>query len=229
MSLAGHIRMTRFRPIPGRSGGVTMYAADALSGVAMAEGSGVEELVAAAAAGDARAWNDIVERFVPLVRSVIRSFRLSPSDAEDVSQTLWLRLVEHLGDIRDPAALPGWIRSTARNECLTLVRVSQRTTLPGAGLDNTLDASVEAADPGEAMYAQQSHEALLRALAELPDSQRRLLEALLADPPLTYDEISTRLGIPRGSIGPTRARALQNVRASSALSAMVSFDSGARR
>ena len=88
---------------------------------------GMGELVAAAAQGDQRAWAALVERYVPLVYSIIRRYRLSDKDAEDVSQTVWLRLVEHLGAIREPQALPGWLATTTRHEALGVLRSKRRT------------------------------------------------------------------------------------------------------
>src|SRR5687768_6246105 len=89
--------------------------------------SDVTALVRAAGQGDQTAWADLVDRYAPLVASVVHGFRLPPHDAEDVLQTVWLRLVEHLGDLREPRALPMWIITTTRNECLRLLRRGQRS------------------------------------------------------------------------------------------------------
>src|SRR3712207_8731359 len=86
----------------------------------------VPQLVTAASRGDQGAWNAIVDRYLPLVYSVTRVHRLSQSDAEDVNQTVWLRLVEHLDDIREPRALPKWIMTTAKHECLRLIKAGHR-------------------------------------------------------------------------------------------------------
>jgi RNA polymerase sigma factor (sigma-70 family) len=189
----------------------------------------VADLVRDARAGRSDAWDALVERYTPLVVSVIRRYRLQGSDLEDVVQTLWLRLVEHLGDIREPQALPGWIVTTVRNECLGTLRQRQRTRpfdpLAAVGeLELTGPVSVDGAvavDVGvvDGMAESGRHEVLLQALAELPDNQRRLLLLLVTDPPLSYGEISSRLGIPIGSIGPTRARALQRIRQHHAVAA----------
>jgi RNA polymerase sigma factor (sigma-70 family) len=177
--------------------------------------SEVEELVDAARAGDAAAWDALVDRYLPLVTAVIRRLRLSPADADDVNQTVWLRLVEHLDRLREPRALPGWLATTARNEGLRLIRRRARD-LPVDPGSTTFDIA-EVSDPGGALVEDLKSHALREAMLELPDKRRELLLLMLADPPVSYDEISARLGIPRGSIGPTRARALEQLRSSRAL------------
>src|SRR4051812_28010235 len=82
--------------------------------------------VEAAKDGDQGAWNQLVERYIPLVMSVTRRYGLRSHDAADVNQTLWLRLVEHLADIREPHALPGWIVTTASRESLRLLKSRKR-------------------------------------------------------------------------------------------------------
>jgi RNA polymerase sigma factor (sigma-70 family) len=175
------------------------------------EGS-VSDLVAAALAGDHSSWNRLVDRYTPLVLSIVRRHRLQGSDAEDVVQTVWLRLVEHLGGIRQPAALPGWIATTARNECLHVIRGHKLVSPTDLGEQGSPEGVGEPGIDRDLLEAER-HEALLIALAELPDRQRALLLLLIEDPPLPYEEISRRLGLPVGSIGPTRARALARVRA----------------
>jgi RNA polymerase sigma factor (sigma-70 family) len=175
----------------------------------------VEQLVEAARNGDAAAWDALVDRYLPLVTAVIRRLRLSPADADDVNQTVWLRLVEHLDGLREPRALPGWLATTARNEGLRLIKRRGRDVPVDPG--GTALETAEDRDPGETLVQDLRSHALREAMLELPDSRRELLLLLLADPPLSYDEISARLGIPRGSIGPTRARALEQLRESRAL------------
>ena len=173
-------------------------------------------LVPAAREGDQHAWDAIVDRFLPLVGSVIRQHRLSEADGDDVSQTVWLRLVEHLGALREPDALPGWIRTTTRNECLRVInaRGRMRPVDPqeGVGLDVAVDDVADAE-----LIAAERRQVLRDALDELPAARRDLLLLLLTDPPIPYEEISARLGIPIGSIGPTRARALDQLRRTRAL------------
>ncbi len=175
-------------------------------------------LVEAARRNESCAWSGLVQRFTPLVRSVTRRYRLSEHDAEDVAQVVWLRLVEHIQRLREPLALPGWIATTARHESLRLARARGRVLLVDplddsahefAGGDPEVDADLLQAEEVEAVR---------EGLAELPTAQRDLLLLLAADPPLTYREISTRLGMPIGSIGPTRARTLARLEATSAVS-----------
>ena len=180
----------------------------------------ISELVAAALDGDQASWNRVVDRYTPLVLSVVRRHRLQGSDAEDVVQTVWLRLVEHLGGIRQPEALPGWILTTARNECLHVIRGHKLVAPTDLGERGRPDGGGEPAIDTDLLEAER-HGALLIALAELPERQRALLLLLIEDPPLSYEEISRRLGLPVGSIGPTRARALARIRANSAMQALL--------
>jgi RNA polymerase sigma factor (sigma-70 family) len=92
----------------------------------MDQSSSVPELVTAARDGDQNAWNALVDRFLPLVTGVIARHRLFGADADDINQTVWLKLVEHLDRLREPEALAGWIATTTRHECLALLRRRQR-------------------------------------------------------------------------------------------------------
>jgi RNA polymerase sigma factor (sigma-70 family) len=175
----------------------------------------VEQLVESARAGDAAAWDALVGRYLPLVTAVIRRLRLSPADADDVNQTVWLRLVEHLDALREPRALPGWLATTARHEGLRLIKRRARD-LPVDPAGATFDTPDDV-DPGDALVQDLRSHALREAMLDLSEQRRELLLLLLTDPPLSYDDISCRLGIPRGSIGPTRARALEQLRESRAL------------
>jgi RNA polymerase sigma factor (sigma-70 family) len=175
------------------------------------DGPDLPELVAEAGRGRQEAWELLVRRFAPLVMAVCRQCGLARHDAEDVMQTVWLRLVEHLTDVREPRALPGWIKVTTRHESLRQASRSRRTGPVDALVVAELIA--DRSDPPDVdLIAAERHTALLEAMAELPENQRRLLELLTIDPPLPYSEIAVRLGIPIGSIGPTRNRALQRLR-----------------
>ena len=187
----------------------------------------IAELVAAAAAGDESAWDEIVNRFSPLLAGVIGGYRLPPAVRQDIAQIVWLRLVEKLDTLRDPQCLPGWLVTTARHEALRqieqLSRTQARDPLDAYWVDQS-DVVVTLPGnepPDAALLRQERHEALLGALAELPAHQRQLLQLLIADPPLSYATIASRLGISIGNIGPTRARALDRLRQSSALQALL--------
>lgn len=175
----------------------------------------VSALVISARDGDSESWDAVVDRFLPLVHQVISRYRLSPADAADVNQTVWLRLVEHLAGLREPAALAGWLVTTARRESLRALE-SRARALPVDPQAATLDA-VDDQDVAEALLRDERARVLRAALAELPEARRELLLLLSTDPPPSYDEISRRLGIPVGSIGPTRARALAQLRETRAL------------
>ena len=175
----------------------------------------VSSLVERARDGDQGAWDALVERYLPLVCGTIARTGLYGAEAEDVNQTVWLRLVEHLDSLRQPKALPGWLATTARHEGLRLIKRRARD-VPVDPSGTTFDAT-EDSDPGQTLVQDLQSQALREAMLELPESRRELLLLLLADPPPSYDEISARLGIPRGSIGPTRARALEQLRESRAL------------
>jgi RNA polymerase sigma factor (sigma-70 family) len=182
----------------------------------------VTALVHAAEKGDEAAWNELIDRYAPLVMSVLARYRMFHGDAEDVSQIVWLRLVEHLGQLREPRALPMWIITTTRNECVRLARANRRTETVDPLTDMAAAAAVDERAVDERMLRAERSEALFEALAELSDEHRALLLLLIEDPPLPYAEIATRLDMPIGGIGPTRARALRKLRSSPAL---VAFES----
>jgi RNA polymerase sigma factor (sigma-70 family) len=182
--------------------------------------SDLPELVAAAVSGNRAAWNSLVERFAPLITSVIRRFRLTESDADDVRQNTWLRLVEHLEGIREPRALPGWIVTTTRNEALRVLSARRRVEPADPQIDDRLD-TINNEDLATNLLLAERRQAVRAGLAELRSEHRELL-LLVSDPEISYRQISRRLGIPTGSIGPTRARCLQKLRDTTTLRALAS-------
>ena len=98
----------------------------------------VADLVTRARKGDQQAWDALVERYSPLIWSICRNYRLSRADAEDVGQRTWLQFVNHLGAIREPAALPGWLATTTRRECLRVLHTTRGPLTAGSVLDADL-------------------------------------------------------------------------------------------
>jgi RNA polymerase sigma factor (sigma-70 family) len=188
-----------------------------------ADEGAVGALVRAAADGDQAAWGALVERFSGLVWAVARAHRLSRADAADVSQTTWMRLVEHLGDIRDPERVGAWLSATARHECLRVIRKSGRAVPTELDDDHLADSDAEVGFELEArLDAAQHQEALWAAFERLPERGRALLRVLMADPAPSYAEAAAALGMPIGSLGPTRARCLERLRNSPELAALAS-------
>jgi RNA polymerase sigma factor (sigma-70 family) len=181
----------------------------------------VDELLARAAVGDETAWTGLVTRYTPLVAVVTRRLGLDAADAADVNQTVWLRLVEYLDRLREPAALPGWIVATARHEGLRVLRTS-RTTRPYDPFDPVGAARIESAaltDAGgvsvdDELLRAERRQVLRDAFTQLPERCQRLLRLMLREPPVSYQEIGRRLDVPVGSVGPTRARCLDKLRRS---------------
>lgn len=178
----------------------------------MVADTSVAVLVRQASGGDQGAWNALVDRYASLVWSVCRRFRLSDADAHDVSQTVWLRAVEHLPSLHEPAALPGWLATITRRECLRVRSAPTRIpwSLEQLMLDPAADEDSTALD-GE-LLAAEARAVLREAFATLPDHCRRLLSLLVEREGMPYAEVSARLGIPHGSIGPTRSRCLGKLR-----------------
>jgi RNA polymerase sigma factor (sigma-70 family) len=173
-------------------------------------------LVTRAREGDQGAWDELVERYAPLVWSICRRHRLRGPEADDVGQSVWLRLVEQLGALRQPAALPGWLATTTQRECLRVTRAAGRRETAERPLDFEPPSADDAVIEQELIKAER-RAALRAAFAQLPLACRRLLSLLMQEPPLPYAEISTRLGTPIGSIGPSRARCLARLRRAPAL------------
>lgn len=172
----------------------------------------VTPLVQRAAAGDQAAWNALVDRYTNLVWSVARSYRLSSSDAGDVVQTTWLRLVENLGKVQDPERLPGWLATTARRECLRVLRAGGRE-LVGVVDDAAFDVVDELAPAlDHALLQDERDAALWQCFARLSERCQRLLRVLMATEPPAYAQVSQAMGMPIGSIGPTRMRCLDRLR-----------------
>jgi RNA polymerase sigma factor (sigma-70 family) len=167
-------------------------------------------MVERARGGDKAAWDEIVERFSSLVWSVCHKYRLSEPDAEDVGGSVWLRLIENLDGLREPAALPGWLATTTARACIEVYRRNKRQ-IPR----DTLDATIaDGSPPAESrLLLEEQQDALRAAFGQLSERCRQLLRLLFADPPVAYAEVSSSIDMPFGAIGPTRQRCLASLRA----------------
>jgi RNA polymerase sigma factor (sigma-70 family) len=184
----------------------------------------VVALVVRARDGDERAWAALVERYAPLVWSLCRRYRLDSTDTADVGQNVWLLLVNQLGKIRDPAALPGWLATTTRRECQRFLNKAQvpRAARHEPDADNIPYGEDETIEQG--LLAAERHAALREAFTHLPPRDQQLIALLIEEPPVPYTEISARLGIPVGSIGPNRRRCLDKLRHHPAIAALISAE-----
>jgi RNA polymerase sigma factor (sigma-70 family) len=187
----------------------------------MRDDPSVIALVARVCGGDQEAWNEIIERYSPLVWSICRRYQLSREDIDDVGQSIWLLLVENVGNLREPAALPGWIATATRRECLRVLRAVRRQDPGGFPVADLMAPEQSDAMIEEELFQAERNIALRTAFGELPQGCHDLLSMLIAEPPLGYAQISKALGIPVGSIGPTRARCLQRLRRSPRLAAFI--------
>jgi len=172
-----------------------------------ADGRALERMIAAAATGDQSAWSAIVHRFSGRIARVARGYGLNAYQADDVAQETWLRLYHNLERVREPRALGAWVDTTARRECLRALRGTRREELT----DEELGVDDIAPDETDAEL-EERRAALTRALANLPEHQRVLMECLLAESEPSYADVASELGIPIGSIGPTRGRCVERLR-----------------
>lgn len=162
-------------------------------------------MVERARAGDAAAWRALVDRYSRLLYAIARSHGLAGADVDDVVQTTWLRLVERLPRLRDPARAGAWLAVTARREAMaTLRRRGRERPLTGHTPSVT--------GPHHVVFGRDLAGSVAAALESVPPRCRALLELSIASPRLSYAEISTALGVPLGSVGPTRARCLTHLR-----------------
>ncbi len=184
----------------------------------------VSDLVARARSGDRQAWDALVERYAPLIWSICRRHRLGRADADDVGQSVWLRLLDQLDRVREPAALPGWLSTTTRRECLRVLSAAQgpHATIYALDVESLPDQRTGTAD--QELLAAERHAALRAAFTQLPPNGQQLLALLTADPPTPYADISAQLGIPVGSIGPTRSRYLDKIRRHPAIAALINTE-----
>ena len=197
--------------------------------VRMRDGPSVTDLVTRATGGDRQAWDALVERYIPLVWSICRGYRMDHVDARTVSQTVWRQLAGQLGTLRNPAALAGWLAATTHRECDQLRRAAPQQ--PGSG--RTPEA---ASQPGEQaqtaereLLAAELQAVLREAFAQLPPRCQRLIAMLIQDPPVPDAEISATLGIPARNIGQHCHGCLQRLRRYPAIAVLIRADTNSDR
>jgi RNA polymerase sigma factor (sigma-70 family) len=182
------------------------------------------DLVTRAGNGDTQARDALVEQYAGLIWSICRRHQLADADAGRAAHSVWAKLAGQLDTIRDPAALPGWLAATTGRECHRILRAA-----PGPhGAAHAPDAEIVPDDhptaAGQELLTAERHMALREAFAHLSPRGQQLITLLTQNPPVSYAEISARLGIPAGSIGPTRRRCLDKLRRHPAIAALISAD-----
>jgi RNA polymerase sigma factor (sigma-70 family) len=184
----------------------------------------VTDLVTRARDGDKQAWDALVERYAPLVWSICRGHRLGSAEASDVGQTVWLRLLDELATVRDQATLPRWLAMATLGECGRVLRA--------AGRQQAAEYMLDAGDIPDGRTGMLQHElrmaernaALREAFTHLPPGCQQLMSMLIEDPSVPDAEIGARLGIAAGSIGPDRARCLEQLRRYPSVAALINAD-----
>jgi RNA polymerase sigma factor (sigma-70 family) len=182
----------------------------------------VTGLVTRARNGEEQAWAALVERYAPLIWSICRRHRLGDADADDVGQRVWLQLADHLDQVREPAALPGWLATTTRRECARVQRAAHRAHASGQTPDTDTIPDHQTQTVEQQLLDAERHAALREAFARLPACCQQLITLLIQDPPVPYATISATLNIPAGSIGPGRSRCLDRLRRDPAITALIS-------
>ncbi|TNY34660.1 RNA polymerase sigma factor [Thermomonospora catenispora] len=167
------------------------------------------ELVVRARNGDELAWAALTERYTEMLWAIGRAYGLDRADAADVVQLTWLRLVEHIDALRQPARVGAWLAVTARREAGRILRSSRRRPAPPPG-DPVLERLPGPPSPDRVVDDRERLNAVVEAIGMLPDLCRQMLRLLAASP--TYAEVAAALDIPVGSVGPTRARCLASLR-----------------
>jgi len=187
----------------------------------MCDNPPVTDLVTRAVAGDKQAWDALVERYAPLVWSICTRYRLGAADAQEAGQSVWLHLVEQLGNLRDPAALPRWLATTTRLECARVLRAAHGPPTAVLALDaeNIRDGHAGIAE--QQLLAAERHVALRQAFTSLPPRCQQLITLLIHDPPMPDAQISATLGVPVGGIGSMRSRCLHQLRSAPAIATLI--------
>ena len=171
------------------------------------------EFVERIRARDAFAWREMVDQYEPTLRRIARQYRLSTQDTDDAVQITWLRCTEHIDQLTQPDRLLSWLATICRRECLRLATRQRREVPIGESVVTRLiDSKQEEHDPSTEAAHRDDNTRLNRAITALPDRQRTVLLEVLGREDCSYVDISRRLGLPVGSIGPTWQRAVIRLR-----------------
>jgi RNA polymerase sigma factor (sigma-70 family) len=168
----------------------------------------VADLVTTARKGDKQAWDAPVERYAPLVWFICRSHQLGDTDAENVGQIIWLQLLDHLSTVPHPAALPGWLATTTRRECLRVLRATRGPPAAGYAPDADSPAHEQISTTEQELLLAERHAALREAVAHLPPCCRQLIALLIENPPCRTPRSAPGWVSRSGASGPTAAAAL---------------------
>lgn len=169
----------------------------------------VAELVVAAQAGDNRSWEELVKRYRGMVEGVASSLRLQETDVDDVAQNTWLRAVEQLRSLREPERFGGWLKMIAYREGLALPARARREYLDATVAEQVVEPSP---GPEAQAVAAEMRRAVRAAVATLSERRQKIVEALFYRPRVDYALAAEVAGVPVGSVGPSRARALVTLR-----------------
>lgn len=181
--------------------------------IASARADNSAELVRRIQKGDASAWHDMVDKYEPLLLWLARQHRLSTEDAEDAVQLTWLRCTEHIDQLIHADRLRAWLTVICRRESIRLATKGRREVpLNESQMSRLIDDSAWEGDPCTETTRRDEHDRLRSAVAALPQRQRAVLVELLRQEGQSYLDLSRRVGLPVGSIGPTRQRALTRLR-----------------
>jgi RNA polymerase sigma factor (sigma-70 family) len=166
------------------------------------------EVVRMAAEGQKEAWDELHRRYHKMIARIARSSGCASADLSDVQQAVWARLIQHIGRLNQPDAVAGWLAVVTKREC---VRLNSKRR-PVVQVDEVAPVAATEEEPLTTVLHAERRAAVRRAVATLAPRRRRLVEAMLDNPDLGYDQLATRLSMPRGSIGPTRQRCLDELR-----------------
>jgi RNA polymerase sigma factor (sigma-70 family) len=182
----------------------------------------VTDLVARAGNGEKQAWDALVERYSPLIWSICRRHGLGDADTRAVGQSIWRQLVRQLDEVQDPGALAGWLAAAAWRECGNVRFTTGGPQIAGEIADAGRQPGQQITIAEQERLMAERHASLREAFSRLSPCCQRLLTLLIDEPAMPPTEISAGLGVPVGSIGPTRSRRLEKLRRDPAIAALTS-------